>query len=409
MPEPFSEEARQKCARELANGQKLLQSYLNEIRNSSKSLEEGAKTLKDTEQDFLNQGVENIARKGKLFMQSLRALGDLADKVTVAAETIDIPEHNDLSYDELKNLNRHLGKILGTIRKDLGTASQIMGLDFTMVRRRVSSPYKRLYSFNEKIRDLLGQEYEAVRIIENLKRLETEVAENEDEIADLEAQIEELERTQQELEQNLEEKEEFHAELEQNEAMQSIRNLIVKAKSFDLKISKKVNPLRKLFRKYVQLSERGEITVPFDLINAARNYEKDALDEILKEQEGQPDLLRLLESMQGLANQNTLKGKATNRIKNAIDSIKSGKVEEWKQRYLELNKELEEEKKKPELQSIVQDIEQTGSVQKNLKGKLEETKDVLKVTRRKKDKSEESLEEKLDNVKKLMKALENHY
>ena len=101
MPEQFSEQARQKTAKELATGKKYLRSYLNELRNSAKLLEEGAKTLKDTEQDYINQGVEKIAKKGKLFMRSLRALGDLADKSIASADEIDIPESDDLDYNEI--------------------------------------------------------------------------------------------------------------------------------------------------------------------------------------------------------------------------------------------------------------------------------------------------------------------
>ncbi|MFX1535583.1 MAG: hypothetical protein ACFFDI_15270 [Promethearchaeota archaeon] len=411
MPEQFSEQARQKTVKELATGQKYLRSYLNELRNSAKLLEEGAKALKDTEQDFINQGVEKIAKKGKLFMRSLRALGDLADKTLVAADELEIPESNDLVYDELKSLNRNLGKIVGKIGRNLATADHIMGLDFAMLRRKVSSPYKRLRVFNDKIRDLLSQEYDAVRIIENLERLEKEIADDEEQIAEFETQIQELEKKQEELERKQMEADELHAQLEQNEAMQKMRNLIVRAKSFDLRISKKINPLRKVFRKYVQLADQGDIDVPFDLVTIAREYEKDVLDEILEEDNGQPALLRLLESMQRLVNQGAFKGKGkeAERIKNAINSIKSGKIDEWKQRYLELNQKLEEEKKLPENQALAGDLDRIDALQKDLKENLEKTQETLKLTKRKKQKQEESLEDKMYNVQKYMKELEENH
>ncbi|MFX0064617.1 MAG: hypothetical protein ACFFC7_20785 [Candidatus Hermodarchaeota archaeon] len=411
MPEQFSEQARQKTAKELATGQKYLRSYLNELRNSAKLLEEGAKALKDTEQDYINQGVEKIAKKGKLFMRSLRALGDLADKTIVAAEEIEIPESDELVYDELKSLNRNLGKVVGKVGRDLATADHIMGLDFAMLRRKVSSPYKRLRTFNDKIRDLLSQEYDAVRIIENLERLEKGIADDEEQIADFEAQIQELEKKQEELEGKQIEADELRAQLDQNEAMQNMRNLIVKAKSFDLRISKKINPLRKVFRKYVQLADHGDIDVPFDLVTIAREYEKDVLDEILEEDDGQPALLRLLESMQSLVNQGALKGKGkeAERIKNAINSIKSGKIDEWKHQYLKLNQNLEEQKKLPENQAIVEDLDRIETLQKDLQENLEKTQETLKLTKRRKQKQEDSLEDKMYTVKKYMKELEENH
>ncbi|MFX1252450.1 MAG: hypothetical protein ACFFCZ_12670 [Promethearchaeota archaeon] len=411
MPERFSEQAREKTAKELIAGQKYLRSYLNELRNSAKLLEEGAKALKDTEQDFINQGVEKIAKKGKLFMRSLRALGDLADKTIVAADEIEIPESYELVYDELKNLNRNLGKVVGKVGRDLATADHIMGLDFAMLRRKISTPYKRLRAFNDKIRDLLSQEYDAVRIIENLERLEKEIEDDETQIADFEAQIQELEKKQEELEKKQVEADELQAQLEKDEAMQKMRNLIVKAKSFDLRISKKINPLRKVFRKYVQQADHGDIDVPFDLVTIARNYEKDVLDQILEEDNGQPSLLGLLESMQSLANQGALKGKGkeAERIKNAINSIKSGKIEEWKQQYLELNQKLEEEKKLPENRALAEDLDRIDALQKDLRENLEQTQETLKLTKRKKQKQEDSLEDKMYNVQKYMKELEENH
>ncbi|MFW9928792.1 MAG: hypothetical protein ACFFD1_05340, partial [Candidatus Thorarchaeota archaeon] len=173
----------------IENSKKTLKKTLKDIVDNIPKLKDGAKQIESIEQEKLSQGIEAAAKKSKMQFKATKALGELARNLQkeLAEDPIliNFDEVDQWEFEDFKSWVKGYQKVVNNLDDYRHRANKIMGLDFMLKRRVVETPLNKMTEDRDILRDLLGGNFQIIKAIEDLYRLNGEIGENSGNIVSL--------------------------------------------------------------------------------------------------------------------------------------------------------------------------------------------------------------------------------
>lgn len=267
------EKKRQKIVKE---AKKKVSKSIKELDKELDKLTEGSGSLKTFEEDVLSDGVEKAAKKGKMWYRSVKALGNFSNFTFNRIDEFNLPENDELSYEEFKTFVRNLSNTINPIIQERQKADHVMGIDFMIKKRIITNPLNKIISIRDELRDLLTSDFGLIRNIENLKKVKDEIIAVTENKISLNAKIEEINAKIQQLENNKTELDKEKDELENTGIYSQLKAIKTDLFNLETDFGRRINPLKKDMRSLSsKASELGNL--PFVVVTAAQNYEEDVI------------------------------------------------------------------------------------------------------------------------------------
>jgi hypothetical protein len=337
---------------------KTLQHSIKELNKEMPKFKSGLETLQNLEDEKMSVGVDGVAKQRKSLLKSLRALGDY---VRVAQqelterfpdkEVVSLDEVKLWKYEDFKEWLRNFSKFVNNIDKQRQTTDSIMGLDFMLKKRPAYSPFEKIKSIRDTLRDLFQTDYSLIKIIEDLviiinetKDLELKIDNKNNLITSLKEKIINNNVIAQKLREKI-------VILENEGELKKLRETKIKFQEFELEIGHLINPYKKAFRLYTRVPNSKQY-----IITTARSYEDNTIETfLLDSEEGFPQLKDLINEMILRADEIELKANLVNRCKQLLERIDGGKIKDLKDEYLSFKANLS---KLSENQKVVAKLEE---------------------------------------------------
>ena len=400
------ETSQREQAKNVAKIRKILSSELSRLVKAIEKVEKGANTLSELEESVTKGSTKKMWASQ---IRAIKALEEFSKYILTSLEEWEDPDPNkEMTYDELTAFLRRFVPFVNNIDEQRQKTDKIMGLDFIMKKRAITSPFGDVRKARNKIRDLRGEEYQLIKTLEDMDRILNEMQSLADHRQTKEYEVEQLEeqinRNQTE-ENSLRKKIE---DLQQQPIVKEAREHRIRLKQIEIDLGRHLNPLRKPFRKFLNQAERGTISVSsFMVTTTARQYESSPVEHFLKEEDGFPLLSSLLDDMIPLVDQLHLKGSERSRLTQERNNLAGKKVTKAKAEYLEISSRLDELMKSSELVKSLEQMDQLENKLEKLQEEKEQQNELLRITKKDIDKTQENLEFRYNQIQEMSSSLSN--
>ena len=359
----------------LDNANKNLFKAIDEINVNLTKLMLGAIQLEEDEHKKLADGIEAAAKKSRMLFRATKALGDYAryvqEQLKEYPKEINKKEVENWKFENFKDWLKVYNKFINNIDTERRKSNEIMGLDYAIRRRVTEGPLNKLLGARDILRDLLGNEWQLVKALEDLYRLEEELNATRTSIESLETQQSELENQIHELTQQKESFENEIHTMEEQGQVKVYRDFKIHFQSKEVEIGHQINPFKKSFRllgtKGANLKDIGSFE-----IMAAKNYEDDVIGTFYSDEPN--DFRSLSELCQALVNHADdldLKGTQVHRMKQLQQSIAEGKLKQLYLEVIQTKEKMKELEKDPVLVKDLETIDQKRQKLNNTQEQLE--------------------------------------
>ncbi len=376
------------------------------VSKSSEKVKENVKKLiEETDPQLTEEGIKKIKFKSQF--RSLRAMNTLIHFID--AQIQDYNVNNDskqLTSNDLNQFIRVLSKLLNDIHNEQTTADSIMGLDYMLKKRSIYGPISKLGSDLGKLRTLQKEEYIIIKALEDLEGLKNDVEDISQKIVSSESELKQLEKdkkTQIKLENEIEAE---NAQLLANPLIKNFRQSGIRMTELEIKIGRHLNSFKKIFKKYFREVQRGTISGDFGVVNAAIAYEKEPVQEFLKEDDGNPEITTLLTELIKLGRSNLrLKQKEINNLKQELNLIERGNLDSMKKEWHDLLHKKDTDSSTPEFKSLNQKVTECEARLEKLKIKLHDREEAISLKKKELNQLSESLRERRTRASEIAKEI----
>ena len=307
---------------------KKSKNFLLSIQKEAKKVKEGCeKLIKETESKLTEEGMKKIKFRSQF--ESLKAINALSHFIEDQLNDFTVPDPSkELTSDELNQFIRVVSRLMNDINRERSITDRIMGIDYIIKKRTIYSPLGKLTAELSNLRDLQKEEYQIIKAIEDLKELRKDIQKLTDDISRTKTEINEFQKEYEDLEKVKEETEgEINLILE-NPLIKDSRNSGVRMTELEIEIGRHLNSFKKIFKKYAREIQRGSISGDFGIVNTALAYEKTPVQSFLKEEDGNPEIIALLEELIKVGSSDLhLKQKDINNLKQELKAIQQEKMD----------------------------------------------------------------------------------
>ncbi|MHA1168136.1 MAG: hypothetical protein ACTSP4_09720 [Candidatus Hodarchaeales archaeon] len=359
--------------------------------------------LKGYEEKIIEEGVEKYQRKGKLWFKSLNALTEFAKFAYKQTDEFEPPDYNtvDFTYDELKTFVRQLSNIVNNIDKELRRANSIMGLDFALKKRSATTPFHKITSVRNRLRDSLQDDYKLIKVFEDLEKVKNEIEELNISIGEMESNLHEITSKIKENSENLENMVQMIKKLENEDIYAVIREKKIEGEKCRIEIGTKINPLKKSFRLLV--NKANEVDANFAAVSAGQMYEKNVIDAFNKDAPDFKQLRLLLETLIKKEKKLKLKKSIVQKSKALISSIDNSKLANLQSDLTKINEKITELEKNPEIMRISEEIEDLRKKIEIVEKEKVKNKAQEEIIKNKLEEGKESMIERTGRIEELLK------
>ena len=398
--ERLAEEIRIQKRKTIDLAYKKNKAILQSMKKQSEKVKEGCeKLIGETEPKLTEEGMKKIKFRSQF--ESLKAINALSHFIKQQFSDFEVLDpSNKLTSNELNQFIRVVSRLLNDINKERSTTDRIMGIDYMLKKRTIYSPLGKLSEELANLRDLQKEEFKTIKALEDLKELRTDINELSEKITQTETDIQNFQKEYQELEVKLGESERERNNILENPLIKNSRDRGVRMTELEIEIGRHLNSFKKIFKKYAREIQRGSISGDFGLVNAALAYEKNPVQTFLKEEEGNPEIIALLEELikVGLSDLH-LKQKDINNLNQELKAIRQEKMDSWK---VEWKQHLEEKGKvgdSTEFKSINDKLNRCEKRLETIKLNLDEKEEEITLNKKKLAQFSESLSERHQRAK----------
>ncbi|MFX1282291.1 MAG: coiled-coil domain-containing protein [Promethearchaeota archaeon] len=375
---------------------KLLQS----MHKNSEKVKEGCKKLvEETEPKLTEEGMKKIKFRSQF--ESLKVMNALAHSIDKQFLDFQVPEASKrLTSIELNQFIRDVSRLLNDINKEKNAADSVMGIDFMLKKRTIYNPISKLGSELAKLRDLQKEEYRIIKALEDLADLNTDVKDLLQKISKLKEEQNQIQTELKTLEESLTEAEKEKTRLSENPSIKVSRKSGIRMTELEIEIGRHLNSFKKIFKKYAREIQRGSISGDFGIVNTALAYEKNPVQSFLEEEEGNPEIIALMEELIKVGKTDLhLKQKNINNLTHELNALQEGKMDskknEWKD-HLAQKEELEGSSEFKSINDLLIQCEENIAV---LKADITEKEEEMSLNRKNFTQSTESLSERRQRAK----------
>ncbi|MHA2105356.1 MAG: hypothetical protein ACW981_18155 [Candidatus Hodarchaeales archaeon] len=390
----------------LDNASKNLKKTLKEVNENLKKFSEGVTQLEKLEQEKMALGVEAAAKKGKMHLKATKALGEMVKgfqrEVSDFPTSVDVEEARYWMFEDYKNWLKGYNKFINTLDDERRRANKIMGLDYILKRRVAESPLNKLVEARDIFRDMLINEFQIIKSIEDLNRIKDEIEGCNNKLGELNNKHTNLVEQQSSVSEDKEKLEIEVEEMENQGEVKIYRDHKIKFQSTELDIGHQINPLKKNFR---NLSSKGSSlsTIGSFDVGVAKQYEDNTLDTFHSDAENDFQMLKSL-SEALIENADPLKIKANHvhRLKQLQQSIESGKLKKMHETTVDITSKMKELEKDPKLienVNIIENKRKTIEEKANQFTKLEEEVETIKSEINDEEKAEEEKQTRFSELR----------
>jgi hypothetical protein len=366
------------------------------FKNSEKVKEGSKKLIEETDPQLTEEGVQKITKKGKIYFRSLKAFNTLLHSIEHYFSDFSVPDASEkLTSNELNQFIRTLSRLTNDTNAEKTNADQIMGLDFMLKKRTIYGPLSKLGSDLSDLRTLQKEEYRVIKVLEDLESLKIDVERIIQQITSTKEEIIQLQNEVGSIEQNKEEFEKEYALLLEDPMIKNSRESGIRMTELEIKMGRHLNSFKKNFKKYAREVQRGTISGEFGLVGAALAYEKDPVRRFLKEEEGNPEIVALLEELIKSGKSDLhLKQKNIRNLEQELKLIKKGILDSDKKEWHDLLNTKEKEITLPEFKTINNQLTECERNLERSKEKLASKKENIALKTRELNQLSESLSER---------------
>lgn len=374
-------------------------------KNSEKVKENIKKLIEETDPQLTEEGIKKIKFKSQF--RSLRAMNTLIHFIDAQIQDYNVNNVSaQLTSSELNQFVRVLSKLLNDIHNEQATADSIMGLDYMLKKRSIYGPISKLGSDLGKLRTLQKEEFIIIKALEDLEGLKSDVEDISQKILSSESELEQLEKDEKNQIKLKDEIEAENAQLLDNPLIKNYRQSGIRMTELEIKIGRHLNSFKKTFKKYSREVQRGTISGDFGVVNAAIAYEKKPVQEFLKEDEGNPEIITLLTELIKLGKSNLrLKQKEINNLNQELNLIKRGNLDSMKKEWHELLNKKEKESISLQFKSLNQKVTECEAKLEKLKDKICDKEEAISLKKKEINQLSESLRERRTRASELAKEI----
>lgn len=382
----------------IGNANKNLIKALKEVNDQLPKFSEGIKQLEKIEHEKMAEGIEAAAKKSKMHFKATKALGEFAKYAQKELEeyptNVDLNEAKFWMFEDFKSWLRGYNKFINNLDDERRKANKIMGLDYMIKRRAAEGPLNKLLGARDTFRDLLSHEFQIIKGIEDLKRIEEEISTSNEnlqllmtKLSDLNSKISTLTVEKDSLESEI-------SVMENQGEVKVYRDLKVNLSSTELDIGHQINPLKKNFR---LLSSKGSSlsTVGSFEIGVAKQYEDNTLNTFHTDVDNDFKMLNsLCEVLISNADNLKIKANHVHRLKQLQQSIESGKLKKFHDTTVEIVGKMKELEKNPVLIKDVEIIEKKRAIIESKVSEITKLEEQAESTKISIKEEEDSIKEK---------------
>ncbi|MFX0014247.1 MAG: hypothetical protein ACFFB2_07135 [Promethearchaeota archaeon] len=404
--EGLAEEIRSEKRKEINLAYEKSKKLLQSMQKHSESMKEGCKKLiEETEPKLTEEGMKKIKFRSQF--ESHKAINGLAHYIDENYSDFSVPDASQkLTSVELTQFIRSVSRMLNEINRECIKADRIMGIDFALKKRSIYSPLSKLGSELSKLRDLQKEEYRIIKTLEDLVSLEKDVQDLSEQISQTKESINLLQDEYKALKEAKAEVEENYTLLLENPLIQNSRNHGIRMTEVEIEIGKHLNSFKKIFKKYAREIQRGSISGEFGFVNTALAYEKNPVQSFLEEEEGNPEIIALMEELLTVGESDLhLKQKSINNLTQELKALQQGKMDSWKKEWNEHLKRKEDIDKSSEFQSINKKLTQCETEITSLTESLNLKEEEINLNTKKLNQLSDSLIERRQRAKDITTEL----
>ena len=347
-------------------------------------VKEGCKRLiEETEPKLTEEGMKKIKFRSQF--ESLKAINALVHFIDEHFSDFQVPKASQkLTSVELNQFIRGISRLINETNRERSATDRIMGIDFALKKRAAYNPLNKLGSDLAKLRTLQKEEYSIIKALEDLDSLSTDIKDllqrislTNEEMTLLQDEYKTLEETLMEVEK------EKDLQLE-NPLMKDTRKRGIRMTELEIEIGRHLNSFKKIFKKYAREIQRGSISGEFGLVSTALAYEKNPVQRFLKEEEGNPEIIALIEELIRVGKSDLhLKQKNVNNLNQELKALQQGKMDSWKKEWKENLAQKEKVEGSLEFNSINDKLTQVEMRIKTLKENLDEKEEDIALNKKK--------------------------
>lgn len=404
----LAEEIRSHKKKTIDLAYKKNKNILLSMQKQVEKLKEGCeKLINETEPKLTEEGMKKIKFRSQF--ESLKAINALSHFIEEKISDFEVLDaSNKLTSTELNQFIRAISRLINDINRERTLTDRIMGIDYMIKKRTIYSPLSKLSTELTKLRDLQKEEYRVIKALEDLKELRIDVTELTENISETDADIKKFQKEYKDLEKAEEETEGERTVILENPLIEDSRSRGVRMTELEIEIGRHLNSFKKIFKKYAREIQRGSISGDFGIVNTAIAYEKNPVQSFLKEEDGNPEIIALLEELIKVGSSDLhLKQKDINNLNQELKIMQQGRIDsrktEWKQHLMETEK-VEDSSK---YRSINEKLNQCENKLETLRVNLKEKEEEINLNKKKLAQLSESLNERHQRAKDIAKeALE---
>lgn len=396
----ISEEIRMQMKKTINLAYKKNKNLLLSIQKHAEKVKEGCeKLIGDTEPKLTEEGMKKIKFRSQF--ESLKAINALSHFLDASFSNFQVPDPSKkLTSNELNQFIRVVSRLLNDINRERSLTDRIMGIDYVIKKRTIYSPLGKLSTELAKLRDLQKEEYRIIKALEDLKELRTDVKELTEKVSKTHADIDKFQKELIDLEKVKEGTEREKKIILENPLIKESRGRGIRMTALEIEIGRHLNSFKKIFKKYAREIQRGSISGEFSLVNTSLAYEKSPVQSFLKEEEGNPEIIALLEELVKVgASDLHLKQKDINNLNQELKAIQQEKMDSWKIEWKQHLMEKEKVGESSEFKSLNEKLTQYEKKIETLKANIEEKEEEIKLNKKKLTQLSESLKERHHRAK----------
>ncbi|MHA2202323.1 MAG: hypothetical protein ACW991_01415 [Candidatus Hodarchaeales archaeon] len=402
----LAEEIRMNKKKTIGLAYKKNKNILVSIRKQTEKVKEGCeKLIEETEPKLTEDGMKKIKFRSQF--ESLKAINALSHFIAERFSDFQVLDSSKkLTSNELNQFIRAVSRLINDINRERGVTDRIMGIDYMIKKRTIYSPLGKLSTELAKLRDLQKEEYRIIKALEDLEELRTDVKELTEKISETDADIHKFQKEYEDLEKVKGETESERSLILENPLIKGSRDHGVRMTELEIEIGRHLNSFKKIFKKYAREIQRGSISGDFGIVNTAIAYEKTPVQSFLKEEEGNIEIIALLEELVKVGSSDLhLKQKDINNLNQELKAIHQGKMDSWKTDWKQHLMEKETVGESSEFRSINEKLNRCEKKIEIVKTDLKEKEEEISLSKKKLTQLSDSLNERNQRAKDIAKEV----
>lgn len=284
---------------------------LNDLKNKLDELHNSSEKLLESSEKEMQKGSPKTYRRA-------RTAYKFARDVLEAIDELDIPE--SITYETLQTVSGSLEKTLATIGRERAIGFRRISPYFIFDRRRFDSALKKALDSSKELRDFSLHRYAKAKTLEDSFIMIEKLFESLDELNEIEKRKEQVESRKKIVETKINETEQRISSIKSKDEVSELVQVKKEIGELEKALKRELRYLGKPFLKFQKLVQGPGYRLPLAETKKLDQYIRHPLEALGTEEEGYPQLRRILQGIEDAIEKGKLKLKR-DRLRKAREVI----------------------------------------------------------------------------------------